>query len=105
MLVAEDKPGSGMRSRATYSMWFNGNVRTTGYFHNQIGLLTEIKGHPTPWSWRSGRIDSSRALTCRFPTSRESGTSGRPSNTKSLSIARCSTTPPGTGRRSCTTAT
>ena len=47
-LVAEGKPGSGMRSRATYSMWFNGNVRTTGYFHNQIGLLTEIKGNPTP---------------------------------------------------------
>jgi hypothetical protein len=47
-LVAEGKPGSGMRSRATYSIWFNGNVRTTGYFHNQIGLLTEIKGNPTP---------------------------------------------------------
>jgi hypothetical protein len=47
-LVAEDKPGSGMRSRANYSIWFNGNVRTTGYFHNQIGLLTEIKGNPTP---------------------------------------------------------
>jgi hypothetical protein len=47
-LVAEGKPGSGMRSRANYSIWFNGNVRTTGYFHNQIGLLTEIKGNPTP---------------------------------------------------------
>lgn len=47
-LVAEDKPGSGMRSRANYSIWFNGNLRTTGYFHNQIGLLTEIKGNPTP---------------------------------------------------------
>jgi hypothetical protein len=47
-MVAEGKPGSGMRSRANYSIWFNGNVRTTGYFHNQIGLLTEIKGNPTP---------------------------------------------------------
>lgn len=47
-LVAERKPGSGMRSRANYSIWFNGNLRTTGYFHNQIGLLTEIKGNPTP---------------------------------------------------------
>ncbi len=47
-LVAEGKPGSGMRSRATYSIWYNGNIRTTGYFHNQIGLLTEIKGNPTP---------------------------------------------------------
>ena len=47
-LVAEGMPGSGMRSRANYSIWFNGNLRTTGYFHNQIGLLTEIKGNPTP---------------------------------------------------------
>lgn len=47
-LVAENKPGSGMRSAANYSTWFNGNLRTTGYFHNQIGILTEIKGNPTP---------------------------------------------------------
>ncbi len=47
-LVAENKPGSGMRSVASYSTWFNGNLRTTGYFHNQIGILTEIKGNPTP---------------------------------------------------------
>jgi len=47
-LVAEDKPGSGMRNASNYSIWFNGNLRTTGYFHNQIGLLTEIKGSPTP---------------------------------------------------------
>lgn len=49
-LVAEGKPGSGMRSVASYSTWFNGNLRTTGYFHNQIGILTEIKGNPTPVS-------------------------------------------------------
>jgi len=48
-LIAEGLPGSGMRSRANYSVWFNGNLRTTGYFHNQIGLLTEIKGNPTPY--------------------------------------------------------
>ena len=47
-LIAEGKPGSGMRSVANYSIWFNGNLRTTGYFHNQIGILTEIKGNPTP---------------------------------------------------------
>jgi hypothetical protein len=46
--VAEGKPGSGMRTVANYSTWFNGNLRTTGYFHNQIGILTEIKGNPTP---------------------------------------------------------
>ncbi len=47
-LVAEGKPGSTMRKGANYSTWFNGNVRTTGYFHNIIGILTESSGNPTP---------------------------------------------------------
>jgi hypothetical protein len=47
-LVAEGKGGSTMRSGASYSTWFNGNVRTVGYFHNQIGILTETIGNPTP---------------------------------------------------------
>jgi len=47
-LVGEDKPGSTMRSGATYSTWFNGSLRTISYFHNSIGILTEIIGNPTP---------------------------------------------------------
>lgn len=47
-LVAEDKPGSGTRSAAPYSTWHNGMVRSVSYFHNAIGLLTEIIGGPTP---------------------------------------------------------
>jgi hypothetical protein len=47
-LVAEGKPGSTMRSGATYSTWFNGSLRTISYFHNSIGILTEIIGNPTP---------------------------------------------------------
>jgi len=47
-LIAEDKPGSGMRSAASYSTWWNGGQRTTPYWHNMIGLLTEIIGNPTP---------------------------------------------------------
>ncbi|MFT3978351.1 MAG: M14 family metallopeptidase, partial [Sphingomonas bacterium] len=47
-LVGEDKPGSTMRSGANYSTWFNGSLRTISYFHNTIGLLTEIIGNPTP---------------------------------------------------------
>lgn len=47
-LIAEDKPGSIMRSGAPYSTWFNGSVRTMGYFHNVMGILTEIIGNPTP---------------------------------------------------------
>jgi hypothetical protein len=47
-LAAEGKPGAVMRSAATYSTWFNGGIRTTAYFHNQIGILTEMIGNPTP---------------------------------------------------------
>jgi hypothetical protein len=47
-LIAEGKPGSAMRSAANYSTWYNGNERTSSYFHNAIGILTEIIGGPTP---------------------------------------------------------
>jgi hypothetical protein len=47
-LVSEGKGGSGMRSVANYSTWNNGMERTVAYFHNSIGILTEIIGHPTP---------------------------------------------------------
>jgi hypothetical protein len=46
--VAENKPGATMRRGATYSTWWNGGLRTTVYFHNMIGLLTESIGSPTP---------------------------------------------------------
>ena len=46
--AAEGKPGVTMRRGANYSTWWNGGLRTTAYFHNMIGLLTETIGHPTP---------------------------------------------------------
>ncbi len=46
--VMEGKPGVTSRSGATYSTWWNGGLRTSPYFHNQIGLLTETIGNPTP---------------------------------------------------------
>ncbi len=46
--VAEGKPGATMRRGANYSTWWNGGLRTTVYFHNMIGLLTETIGNPTP---------------------------------------------------------
>ena len=46
--VAEGKPGAIMRSGARYSTWWNGGLRSTGYFHNIIGILTETIGSPTP---------------------------------------------------------
>jgi hypothetical protein len=47
-LVAEGRGGSAMRSGSTYSTWWNGGLRTISYFHNMIGILTEIIGGPTP---------------------------------------------------------
>jgi hypothetical protein len=47
-LVAEGKGGSAMRSGANYSTWWNGGLRTITYFHNMIGILTEIIGQPAP---------------------------------------------------------
>jgi len=46
--IQEGKPGSTMRSGSSYSTWWNGGLRTTVYFHNMIGLLTEAIGNPTP---------------------------------------------------------
>ncbi|HTK29007.1 MAG TPA: M14 metallopeptidase family protein [Vicinamibacterales bacterium] len=45
---AEGKPGVTTRSGANYSTWWNGGLRTMPYFHNEIGLLTETIGNPTP---------------------------------------------------------
>ncbi|HEY0263968.1 MAG TPA: M14 metallopeptidase family protein [Granulicella sp.] len=47
-LVAHGLGGSEMRSGADYSTWWNGGLRTIMYFHNSIGILTEIVGGPTP---------------------------------------------------------
>jgi len=47
-LVAEGKPGATNRTFASYQNWWNGGVRSTACFHNQIGILSEISGSPTP---------------------------------------------------------
>ncbi|MDO6434868.1 M14 family metallopeptidase [Flavitalea sp. BT771] len=47
-LNVEGKPGYTQRSGSVFSTWYNGGLRTTTYFHNMIGLLTEIIGSPTP---------------------------------------------------------
>src|SRR5262245_5530556 len=53
--IEEGKPGVVSRKGATYSTWWNGGLRTTAYFHNQIGILTETIGNPTPQrtSWNT----------------------------------------------------
>ncbi|GHB61389.1 M14 family metallopeptidase [Persicitalea jodogahamensis] len=47
-LNAENKPGYTQRAGSVYSTWWNGGLRTAPYFHNMIGILTEIIGSPTP---------------------------------------------------------
>lgn len=47
-LNAENKPGYTSKAGSVFSTWYNGGLRTTTYFHNMIGLLTEIIGSPTP---------------------------------------------------------
>ncbi len=44
----EGKPGVISRSGAPYSGWWNGGLRSTCYFHNVIGILTETFGRPEP---------------------------------------------------------
>ncbi|MGE3171461.1 MAG: M14 family zinc carboxypeptidase [Planctomycetota bacterium] len=44
----EGKPGVISRSGAPYSGWWNGGLRSTCYFHNIIGILTEAYGRPEP---------------------------------------------------------
>jgi hypothetical protein len=47
-LNAESKPGYTSKAGSVFSTWYNGGLRTTTYFHNMIGLLTEIVGSPNP---------------------------------------------------------
>ncbi len=47
-LNVEGKPGYTERAGSVYSTWYNGGLRTATYFHNMVGLLTEIIGSPTP---------------------------------------------------------
>ncbi|MEO6877517.1 MAG: M14 metallopeptidase family protein, partial [Gemmatimonadaceae bacterium] len=46
--LEENKPGFTMRSGSNYSTWWNGGLRTIGYYQGIIGILTEAIGNPTP---------------------------------------------------------
>jgi hypothetical protein len=46
--VSEGKPGAVSRSAASYQNWWNGGIRSTACFHNQVAILSEISGGPTP---------------------------------------------------------
>lgn len=46
--ISEGMYGSTMKRGSVFSTWWNGGLRTTVYFHNMLGLLTETVGSPTP---------------------------------------------------------
>ncbi|MDJ0766905.1 MAG: M14 family metallopeptidase [Myxococcota bacterium] len=46
--IAEGKGGTTLRNGGPFSMWWNGALLTTPYFHNMLGILTETVGNPTP---------------------------------------------------------
>ncbi|WP_339699699.1 M14 metallopeptidase family protein [Algoriphagus aquimarinus] len=46
----EDRLGYTRLDGSVFSTWWNGGLRTTPYYHNIIGVLTEIIGNPTPTS-------------------------------------------------------
>ena len=84
-LVAEGKGGSAMRTGANYSTWWNGGLRTVTYFHNMIGILTEIIGNPTPMripviadKQLGSRAPSRATLRQRHRTCRRRADSSRP---------------------------
>jgi len=47
-LASQGLAGFATRSSAPYSTWWNGGLRNATFWHNQIGILTEIIGGPTP---------------------------------------------------------
>ncbi len=49
-LNTEGRPGFTRLRGSPFSTWYNGGLRTTTYFHNIVGILTEIIGGPTPAS-------------------------------------------------------
>jgi hypothetical protein len=47
-LISENLGGTVMRDGASFNAWWNGGLRTTTYFHNMVGILTETWGSPNP---------------------------------------------------------
>ena len=62
----------GVISRYAFSAWYNGSVRTTAYFHNIIGILTET-GHAsaTPFTYDPNDFPAqlSNGVSTREPSS------------------------------------
>jgi zinc carboxypeptidase len=60
--AAAGKPGVTMGHGSPYSTWWNGGLRTTPNFHNQIGILTETAGGPATVTTSSGQFRFRQAI-------------------------------------------
>ncbi len=58
----EREAKDGVVSRHEFSTWYNGSVRTTAYFHNIIGILTET-GHASATPFTYSASDFPRELS------------------------------------------
>jgi hypothetical protein len=58
---------AGVISRYAFSVWYNGSVRTTTYFHNIIGILTET-GHASATPFTYAASDFPRTFSNGVPT-------------------------------------
>jgi hypothetical protein len=57
----------GVISRYAFSAWYNGSIRTTSYFHNVIGILTET-GHASATPHRYDASTFPRELVAGVPS-------------------------------------
>jgi len=86
-LITEGKAGRLREGGSSYSVWYNGGLRTTTDFHNMIGILTETIGNPTRWK----SVRAERQLPAKSCDSRlllRNGTSANRSNTRSRRTTR-----------------
>jgi hypothetical protein len=67
----------GVISRYAFSAWYNGSIRTTSYFHNIIGILTET-GHASATPHRYDARTFPRELVAGIPSLSPSDNYPRP---------------------------
>jgi hypothetical protein len=69
----EEEGKTGIISLDTYSAWWNGGMRTTPFFHNIIGILTEV-AHASPYPVTYKTSVSQQEPTAWYPNPYKGGT-------------------------------
>jgi hypothetical protein len=62
----DEENKTGVLSVDTYSAWWNGGMRSTPFFHNTIGVLTEV-AHPSPYPATYTVSEAQREITGWYP--------------------------------------